>query len=127
VAHEHLDGVHAPADPEPLAERLADPAHHEAVGLAEPGQGAGLRAHVADLDGAPRALGPRALWPRAAAGRSRARRAAAPVEATRRKWRRATALASAMTISSPPQNCTGVGGILPLAERAGSSGVALAH
>src|SRR4030095_1280030 len=119
VAHEHLDGVHAPADPEPLAERLADPAHHEAVGLAEPGQGAGLRAHVADLDGAPRA--------RAPAGRSPARAAAAPVEATRRKWRLATALASAMTISSPPQNCTGVGGILPLAERAGSSGVALAH
>jgi hypothetical protein len=59
VAHEHLDGMQAPADPEPLAEGLADPAHHEAVGLAEAGQRAGLGAHVADLDGAPGALGPR--------------------------------------------------------------------
>src|SRR4029450_6984461 len=51
-----------------------------------------------------------APWARAPAGRSPARAAAAPVEATRRKWRRGTAPGAAIANLPAPPELQGGGG-----------------
>src|SRR4029453_1835897 len=100
------DGKGLPLDRQ-TGRRLAHAGHHERVALAEAGQRPRLRAHVADLE---RAL-LRQCWP--------------GYDPTDREGR--PGRCDLEEFAPAHQNCTGAGGILPEAYRAGSSGEAFSH